>query len=195
MRHSGGLKTGLSQDAWKVWGLKPLSKQCGSGFAEIHSGNRRSWAEHIDPINVTPHQGWSTHENAPPFKGTHPYSCFKGDPMDKSRVSPPVACQEWARKHCLHGQEHLHHQRAVQPPEPEDLCSNVPWGEGKFSEGAGRPSPFLCHGLVGGVPSRGDTSSLLQERDETGVWVYREDVLQVVKHLNMSLFSDQEWVF
>jgi hypothetical protein len=48
---------------------------------------------------------------------------------------------------------------------------------------------------VGGVPSRGDTSSLLQERDETGVWVYREDVLQVVKHLNMSLFSDQEWVF
>jgi hypothetical protein len=25
------------------------------------------------------------------------------------------------------------------------------------SEGAGMPSPFLCHGLVGGVPSGGDT--------------------------------------
>jgi hypothetical protein len=26
------------------------------------------------------------------------------------------------------------------------------------SEGAGMPSPFLCNGLVGGVPSGGDTS-------------------------------------
>jgi len=64
------------------------------------------------------------------------------------------------------------------------------------SEGAGRPSPFLCHGLVGGVPSRGDTSSFLQERGETGVWVYQEDVLQgVVKHLNITFFSGQECVF
>ena len=37
------------------------------------------------------------------------------------------------------------------------------------SEGAGMPSPFLHHGLVGRVPSGGDTSSFLQERDETGV--------------------------
>ena len=56
------MKTWLVQDAWKVWGLKPLSKQYGSGFAEIRSGNRRSCpaalktedhvpkAEHIDPI-------------------------------------------------------------------------------------------------------------------------------------------------
>jgi hypothetical protein len=29
------------------------------------------------------------------------------------------------------------------------------------SEGAGRPPSFLCHGLVGGVPSGGDTSSFL----------------------------------
>jgi len=42
---SGLLKTGLSQDAWKVRGLKPLSKQYGSGFAEIRSGNGRSCAE------------------------------------------------------------------------------------------------------------------------------------------------------
>jgi len=37
------------------------------------------------------------------------------------------------------------------------------------SEDAGRPSPFLHHGMVGGVPSGGNTSSFLQERGETGV--------------------------
>ena len=64
------------------------------------------------------------------------------------------------------------------------------------SEGAGIPSPFLHHGLVGGVPSGGDTSSFLQERGETDVRVYKEDVLQgVVKQLNMTLFSGQELVF
>ena len=57
------------------------------------------------------------------------------------------------------------------------------------------PSPFPRHGLVGGVPSGGDTSSFLQERGETGVRVYQEDVLQgAVKHLNMT-FIGQEWVF
>jgi hypothetical protein len=40
---------------------------------------------------------------------------------------------------------------------------------GVHSEGAGRPSPFLCHGVVGGDPSGGDTSSFLQERGDTGV--------------------------
>jgi hypothetical protein len=48
---------------------------------------------------------------------------------------------------------------------------------------------------VEGVPSGGDTYSFLQERGETGVRVYRDDVLQgVVKHLNIT-FSGQEWVF
>jgi hypothetical protein len=43
---------------------------------------------------------------------------------------------------------------------------------------------------------RGGTSSFLQEKSETGVQVYQEDMLQgVVKHLNMTLFSGQEWVF
>jgi len=64
------------------------------------------------------------------------------------------------------------------------------------SDGAWMPSPFLCHGLVGGVPKGGETFSYLQERGETGVRVYQEDVLQgVVKQLNMTLFSGQEWVF
>jgi hypothetical protein len=58
------------------------------------------------------------------------------------------------------------------------------------------PSPFLHHGLVGGVPSGGDTSSFLQEKGETGVRVYQEDVLQEdVKQLDMTIFSGQEWVF
>ena len=126
-------------------------------------------AEDIYPINVAPHQGQSTHESAPPRKGTHPYSCFESDPMDKSRVSPPVAQREWARKHPLLERQNLRHRESVQPPEQQDLCSNVPWGEGKCSECAGRPSPFLCHALVGGFPSRGDTSSFLQERGETDV--------------------------
>ena len=45
MRNSGGLKTVLSKDTWKDWGLKQPSKQCRSGFAEIQSGNRRSYPE------------------------------------------------------------------------------------------------------------------------------------------------------
>jgi hypothetical protein len=64
------------------------------------------------------------------------------------------------------------------------------------SEDAGMPSPFLRHGLVGGVPSRGDTSSFFKEWGETGVRMYQEDVQQgVVKQLNMTLFIGQEWVF
>jgi len=42
----------------------------------------------------------------------------------------------------------------------------------------------------------GDTSSFLQERGETGVPVYQEDMLQGgVEQLNMTLFSGQKWVF
>jgi hypothetical protein len=64
------------------------------------------------------------------------------------------------------------------------------------SEGAGRPSPFLCHCLVGGVPSGADTSSFLQQRGQTAVQEYQEDMLQgVVKHLNITLCSGQELVF
>jgi len=53
-------------------------------------------AEHINQINVVPHPGRSTHESVPPLKGTHPYSCSEGDPMDKRRASPPVARRERA---------------------------------------------------------------------------------------------------
>jgi len=40
------------------------------------------------------------------------------------------------------------------------------------------------------------TYSFLQEKGETGVQVYQEDTLQgVVKRLNMTFFSGQEWLF
>jgi len=65
-----------------------------------------------------------------------------------------------------------------------------------YYESAGMPSPFLRQVLVGGVPSGGDISSFLQERSETGVRVYQEDMLQGdAKQLNMTIFSGQEWVF
>ena len=63
------------------------------------------------------------------------------------------------------------------------------------SEGAGGHHPSYIMVWWGGA-SRGDTSSFLQERCETGAWVYQEDVLQgAVKHLNITFFSGQECVF
>jgi len=103
IRNSGVLKTGFGQDTWKVWGLKPLSKQYGSEFAEIRSGNIRSCPQSsiYRPNQVVPHQRRSTHDNAPPLKGTPPCSCSEGGPTDKSRTSPPAAGWELARKHPL----------------------------------------------------------------------------------------------
>ena len=47
----------------------------------------------------------------------------------------------------------------------------------------------------GCVQSEGDTSSFLRERDGTCARMYQHDVLQgVIKPLNMTLFSGQEWV-
>jgi hypothetical protein len=40
-----GVKTSVGQDARKVLGLKPLSKEYGSGFVELRSGNRGSGSE------------------------------------------------------------------------------------------------------------------------------------------------------
>jgi len=74
----GVLRTWVGRDAWKVWGLKPLSKQNRSGLAEIRSGNRRSCPESwtYRTNQVVPIQGRSTHESAPPLKRTPPYCCF-----------------------------------------------------------------------------------------------------------------------
>jgi len=73
-----------------------------------------------------PHQEQSTHDSLPAVKGTPPYSCFEGDLTDKNKASPPVAYLERARKHPPHGRENLHHRAAVQLPERQDFCSNIP---------------------------------------------------------------------
>ena len=81
-------------------------------------------------LNISPrsiclaHQGRSAHESLPAFNRT-PYSRFEGDPTDKNRASLPVARRERARKHPLHGRENLHYRGALQPPERQDLCSNI----------------------------------------------------------------------
>ena len=171
------MKTGLGQDAWSVWELNPLSKQYGYGFAEIHSGNRRSHSKswRYPPNQVMFHQGWSTHEGAPPLKMTPPYS-FEGNLMDKSKVSPPVAYWGRAWKHSLHERKFS--------PSKSSITTSKTWFMLKrplryvlCSECAGRPSPFLHYGLVGGVQSGGDTSSFLQEKVKTGVRVYQEGML------------------
>jgi hypothetical protein len=52
------------------------------------------------------------------------------------------------------------------------------------------------NGIILGLAISSVTSSFFQERGETGVRVYQEDVLQGdVKHLNITFFSGQEWVF
>ena len=94
-------------------------------------------AEHTDSINVASHQGRSTNQSAPLLKGTHPYSCFVGDPTDKSRASPSVVRRERARKLPLRGRENFLHLGAIHPLEQRDLCSNVPWVEGKHSNDTG----------------------------------------------------------
>jgi len=144
-------------------------------------------AEHIDPIksclirddlHVTAHLRSKGHLLNPALKE-----------MDKSKAFPSVARQELATKQPLHRQENFHHQGAANKIYAQTSLE-------VRTEGAWSPSPFLRHGLVGGATSGTDTSSFLQERGETDVQVYQEDMLQgVVKHLNITLFSGQEWVF
>jgi hypothetical protein len=65
----------------------------------------------------------------------------------------------------------------------------------KTFQGCKQAITCVCHGLVGGVPPGGNTSSFLRERGETGAQVYQEDMLQgAVKQLKVTLFRGQEWV-
>ena len=69
------------------------------------------------------------------------------------------------------------------------------WKDNHFWTSVTRPSTFLCHVLVGGVPSGGDTSLFLKVV-KTCERVYQKDVLPgVVKPLNMTPFNGKEWVF
>jgi len=109
-----------------------------------------------------PHQGQSTHESAPPLKGTPPYSCFEGDPRTSAR-----RLLQW---HTKNRQENIFtDEKLFTIEEQYNNQNNKIYAQTSLevhSEGAERPSPFLHHGLVWGVPSGGDTSSFLQERGE-----------------------------
>ena len=90
--------------------IRPLSKRCRSRFAEICSETEFlvPRAKHIALIDVTPHQGRSTHDSLPVVEGSLSYSRFEGDPTDKNSVSPPVARQEQVGRYPLPGQEKLY---------------------------------------------------------------------------------------
>jgi hypothetical protein len=106
--------------------------------------------------------------------------------MDKSRESPPVAYRERTQKHPLHWQENLHHRGQYSYQNNKTYA----WTACEVKENVVRVQGGH-HVMVwwGGIPSGGDTSSFC-----TGARVYQEDMLQgVVKHLNMTLFSVQEW--
>jgi hypothetical protein len=105
------------------------------------------------------------YENVPLLKGTSPYSCFEGVPVDKSRASPPVARREWARNILFMD------EKIFTIEEQYNNQNNKFYAETSLevcSKCVGGSSSFLYHGLVEGVPSVGDTSSFLRERSETG---------------------------
>ena len=122
-----------------------------------------------------PHQGRSTHDSAPPLKGTPPYSRFEGDPTDKSD-----RLLQW---HAENGHENFlfTDDKFFTIEEYHNNQTNKIYAQTSLevhSGGAGMSSTFLRHGFMGVVPSGGDTSSFLLERGESGVRVYQEDVLQ-----------------
>ena len=101
-----------------------------------------------------PHQGQSTHKSAPPVKGIPPYSCCEGDPSCHWSVSSSGMLRTGTKTSSSW-------MRNFSP-----LRSSITTRTIRFmlkmslevhSKGAGMPSPFLHHGLVGGVPSGGDT--------------------------------------
>ena len=106
-----------------------------------------------------PHQGPSTHESAPPLKGTPPYSCFEGERRTRA-------------EHLLeNGHENIlfRDEAFFTIEEQYNSQNNKIYAHTSLevhSEGAGMLSPFLRHGLVGGVPLGDDTPSFLQERCE-----------------------------
>jgi len=143
MKNSGGLKTEHSQDAWKVWGLKPLSKLCGSGFAKICSGNRRSCPE---SWTYRPNQcrAWSgtinTWQCTAAQRDTSLFMLWRRSNGQEHSITSSGTLRTGTKTSSSRMRK-IFHRGAVQPPEQEDLWSNVLWGEGKRSEGAGRPSP------------------------------------------------------
>ena len=191
-KNSGVLKTGLDQDAWEVWGLKPLSKQYGSGFAEIRSGKRRPCAEHNRPIKPCLIRD-DLHKRAHLHSNGH----LLTPALKEIRRTRAERLLQW---HSENGHENFlfTDEKFFATEQYNNQNNNIyaPTPLEVHSEDAGMPSPFLRHGLLESVPSGGDISLFSHERGETSVQVYQEDMLQgTVKQFNMTLYSGQEWVF
>ena len=147
--------TGLVQNAWKVWGLKPLSKQYAIRFAEIRSGNKDLVlrAEHIDPIKsllITDNLDMRAHLRS-----------------KEHLLTPALKDIGWTSLECLlkwhaeNGHKNiLFTDKKFFPTEEQyNNPNNKIYSQMSLvvhSEGAGMLSPFQCHCLVWGVPSGGD---------------------------------------
>ena len=118
-----------------------------------------------------PHQERSTRDNAPPLKRTLLTPALK-----EIRRTRAERLLQW---HAENGHENIlfMDEKFFTIEEQFNNQNNKIYAQTSLevhSEGAGMPSPFLLHGLVGGVPSGGDTCSFLQERGKTVVRVYQE---------------------
>ena len=165
-----GLHTWLGQDAWEVRGLMPLSKQCGSRFAKICSGNRRSCPESwtyrpnrccasSGTINTQECNGTSRDTSLLPL-------WRRSDGQEQSVTSSGTLRTGMKASSSRIGKSSP--SRSSTTTRIIRFMFKCPVRWGKHSGGADRPSPCLCHGLVGDVPTGGDTSSFLRERGETG---------------------------
>ena len=113
IRNSEVLQRGFGQDAWKCEGWNCYQNSTGANLPKstLEREDHVPRGEHIDPIKSCLIRD-DLHDSTPLLSRTPPYSCFEGDPMDKSTASPPVARWEWARKHPLHRREIFHHRGA-----------------------------------------------------------------------------------
>jgi hypothetical protein len=81
--------------------------------------------------------------------------------MDERRASPPVDAEN-GNENILFMDEKFFTIEEQYNNQNNKIC--VQTSLEVHSEGAGMPAPFLCHGLVGGVPSGGDIFIFTRKR-------------------------------
>jgi len=195
MRNSGGLKTARS-GRLKSLRAETTIKTVGedSPKSALETKDLVPRAEHIDPIDIMHHQGRAIHECAPPPKGTYPLLLLwrRSDRQEQSISSSGTPRT---------GTKTSSSQTRISSPSRSSTTIRTrfmlkcPMRWRKTFRGCREAITLSTSWFGGGCPVRGNTSSFLQERGETGARVYHKDVLHVVKHRNISLFSGQEWVF
>jgi len=121
-------------------------------------------------------------------------SCFEGDLTDKSRASLPVARWERARKRPLHRREIFYLRGSSIIARTTRFMLWRPLRGILRVQGCHRPSYVM---IWWDLSHQGVTHlHFCKKGVKTGARVYQEDVLQgVVKQLNVTIFSGQEWVF